>query len=292
MRQPDFFVVGAAKSGTTAIWNYFQQHPDIFVTKDIAQKELGYYSNQYGITDKDYYLSFFKNAKPNQIIGEVTHVYLSSEESAEWIKREVPNAKIIIMLRNPAERAYSLYNWMTMHGYEELSSFEKALKREKQILAGIFKNKKLNHTFLQNYLYLTSGLYYRQVQRYFNIFGKDNVKIIEYQDFKIKQEEVLDEIFNFLEVSNIKLEMNRKVNTSKRLISVKLQAFSRRILFSKYSKNKFLKIIFNTIIKYNVIQKKPKLMKKKTEIEIKKYYHEDVELLSKLCDFNFVSKWY
>ena len=126
-RQPDFFVVGAAKSGTTALWKYFQQHPQIFVTKDIAQKELGYFSNQYGIVNKNDYLNFFKDAKPDQLIGEVCHAYLTSEESAEWIKKEVPNAKIIIMLRNPLERAYSLYNWMTMHGYEESCSFRKAL---------------------------------------------------------------------------------------------------------------------------------------------------------------------
>jgi hypothetical protein len=67
--------VGAAKSGTTALWTYFQKHPKIFVTDDIAFKELGYYSNQYGITDKNKYLSFFQKAEEKQLVGEVCHPF-------------------------------------------------------------------------------------------------------------------------------------------------------------------------------------------------------------------------
>ncbi len=90
---PSFFVVGAAKSGTTALWNYFQQHPSIFVTTDIRFKELGYFSNQYGVSDKNQYASYFEDATDEQLIGEVCHAYLTSEESAEWIKKDVPLLK-------------------------------------------------------------------------------------------------------------------------------------------------------------------------------------------------------
>lgn len=291
-RKPDFFVVGAAKSGTTALWKYFQQHPNIFVTEDIAYKELGYYTNQYGIKNKYDYLKFFSNAKENQMIGEVCHAYLTSVESANWIKKEAPNAKIIIMLRNPMERGYSLYNWMTMHGYEYLSSYKKALKREVEILNGSFNKKKLPHEFIQNYLYLSSGLYFNQVERYINEFGESNVKIVEYADFKFNQNKILLEIFDFLKVGSFDVILNDKVNVSSTLLSVKVQFFLRRILLSKYAKNKCINKIFNKMLKFNRINRSPAKLDITTWHRISIYYKNDVKLLSNLCSINFCKKWF
>jgi len=282
---PSFFVVGAAKSGTSALWHYFQKHPDIFVTNDISIKELGYFSNQYGINDKNAYLNFFSKAKDNQIIGEVCHAYLTSEESASWIKQEIPHAKIIIILRNPINRAYSLYNWMVMEGYENASSFSRALQIEK-----IRKNKKLQHTFLQNYLYFESGLYYEQVNRYMNVFGKEKVLVLPYEEFSKNQLYYLNKIFNFLGVSNIDSLAFESVNKSKAVRSVNFQYLMRKMLLVFKNRPRIRKLVLS-LMKKNTISKKPKKITKKLKEELKERYRNNIELLSKLCDYNFIKLW-
>jgi len=82
IKVPDFYVVGAAKSGTISIWYYLGQHPKIWMTKDIKFKELSYFSLDYGVNDIRDYSKHFDNSNENQIIGEVCHTYLSSPSSA------------------------------------------------------------------------------------------------------------------------------------------------------------------------------------------------------------------
>ncbi|WP_456439180.1 sulfotransferase domain-containing protein [Psychroserpens sp.] len=291
MRQPDFFVVGAAKSGTTALWTYFQQHPQIFVTSNMSHKELGYYTNEYGVSNKEQYLKYFKDAKPNQLIGEVCHAYLSSKVSSEWIKTEVPNAKIIILLRNPIDRAISLYNWMIMEGYENLNSFEKAIKREEKIADGSFDCSKLTHKFQQNYNYFSSGLYYEQVKRYYDEFGKENVLIIEFLDFKTRYKEELQKIFDFLKVETFPIQENLTVNKSQKVIFVKLQYLTRKVSISKYRKKRVVKKIINFIFRNNVLNKTPKKMNNAKREVLKEKYSNDINKLSDLTKINFNEKW-
>lgn len=291
MRQPDFFVVGAAKSGTTALWKYFQKHPEIFVTNTVEAKELGYYSSQYGIKSKKKYLSFFNEAKPNQLIGEVCHAYLTSEESAAWIKRDVPEAKIIIMLRNPVERAYSLYNWMVMNGYEGATSFKKALYKEKRIMNNSYDNSKLNHDFKQNYHYFHSGLYFKQVKNYFDVFERENVLVLEYNDFKKQQFKTLNSIFKFLNVkSDISIEI-LKTNKSKRLLSIPIQYNLRNSLKTNFVTKLRIKGFITKVLEFNIIYKKPKKINKLVKMDLDNLYSKDILLLSELCNIDFVNKW-
>ncbi len=292
MRQPDFFVVGAAKSGTTALWKYFQKHPDVFVTDTIEAKELGYYSNQYGVSSKSEYLSFFKNAEPDQLIGEVCHVYLTSNESADWIKQEVPNAKIIIMLRNPVERAYSLYNWMIMHGYEYQNSFEKALEQEKLLFQDKKPKHQLLHRFRKNYHYFNSGKYYEQVKRFYDFFGKANVLVIEYDNFNKNQIRSLTRIFEFLKIDKTHDISELKTNESNRVKSVLLQYWLRKLYLSRYGINPRVKQLINTIMSKNITKKKPKKINEDTKLKLRDNYKEDVQKLTQLTGIDFYKKWY
>jgi hypothetical protein len=285
---PSFFVVGAAKSGTSALWNYFQQHPEIFVTNDIRIKELGYFSNQYGITDKNEYKKYFSAATEKQIIGEVCHAYISSSESADWIKKEVPHAKIIIILRNPIDRAYSLYNWMTMEGYENAVSFKKSLNLEKE---RHHNSKSLLHSFNQNYHYFESGLYYHQVKRYLNVFGKDNVLILAYEEFNKDQLFYLNSIYKFLGVSSIGVLNNQRVNKSRSVISIKMHYFFRKLLIKYYNRPKIKKVV-SKLMQLNAVDKKPKKLSKYVRNELKIKYEKDVSLLSDLCNYNFNKLWF
>jgi len=202
MKVPHFLVVGAAKSGTTALWKYFQQHPELYVTEDIAYKELGYFSQEYGISNKEEYLSHFKQAKTGQKSGEVCHAYLSDPVSADMIQKENPKCKILIMLRNPAKRAFSLYNWMVMHGYEDAPDFKTALSLEMDRVSGKQAFTKDHHHFVKNYMYFNSGLYAKQVERFLNIFPKNQVQVHLYEDFRKDQPLELSKICSFLEIES------------------------------------------------------------------------------------------
>jgi hypothetical protein len=289
LRYPSFFVVGAGKSGTTAVWNYFQKHPGIFVTNKIEYKELGYFSDFYGIKDLNKYLSFFEDAQKGQLIGEVCHSYISSPESAGRIHEAVPNAKIIMILRNPVERAYSLYNWMKMHGYESSRSFEIALVNEKQRLGDLdFKINNLQG-FYQNYMYLNSGKYYDQLKRYFALFRDENIKVILYKDFKNDQGKIMSDIFKFLGLETIEIMKDESVNVSRRVISSRINFFLKNKMrkFPNARLNRLRKFILNL----NTLNSPPKKMKFSTREFLRREYYDDVQKLSHLLGVDLVEKW-
>jgi hypothetical protein len=287
-RKPHFFVVGAAKSGTTALWNYFQHHPGIFVTNNIAIKELGFYSDEYGINDEQEYLDYFKKASQNQLIGEVCHAYLSSEKSAATIKKEIPEAKIIIILRNPISRAYSLYNWMVMHGYEKSQSFEIALEKEKSIENGGFKNY---HGFKQNYLYTSSGLYYEQVKRYYDLFEKENILLLDYSDFRNDPINTLDQIQSFLGVEYYQFTKQNDTNISKSIRSSEAQ-FHLRNAQRKFKKTIKIVNLLKLAEKLNTKNGNVKPLNQEIKKQLTDFYSQDVLKLSKLTGINFYKSWY
>ena len=117
---PNFFIVGAARCGTTSLWEYLRQHPDIYMPPVIEQKEPAFFCDLYGVEHWDFYLTLFEAGRGKKRIGEASTPYLSSPESAGQIHSVLPLAKIIITLRNPVVRAYSLYKWMHANGYADV----------------------------------------------------------------------------------------------------------------------------------------------------------------------------
>ncbi|MCX7934830.1 MAG: sulfotransferase domain-containing protein, partial [Planctomycetota bacterium] len=130
MRLPDFFIAGAARSGTTALWRCLCQHPSIYMPATLGEKEPCHFCHHGFIRDRDAYLRLFCRARPEQLVGEASTYYLNCPETPGLIRAEIPQAKFIFILRQPADRAYSLYNWMLAEGYEREYPFEKALAAE------------------------------------------------------------------------------------------------------------------------------------------------------------------
>ena len=93
-RVPDFFICGAARSGTTSLWEYLRQHPDVYMPTSIGDKEPSYFCDLYGMTDWQAYLSLFRDAGNRKRVGEASGPYLTSPESAGLIKAAVPNARM------------------------------------------------------------------------------------------------------------------------------------------------------------------------------------------------------
>ena len=196
--RPNFLIVGAARSGTTSLYYWLKQHPEVFMP-DI--KEPSYFVHGYGISDWRKYLSLFEPGRGKKVIGEASTAYLAAPESPRWIRDVLGNIKIIILLRNPIERAYSLYCWMVMEGYEWLPTFEKALEEEdRRFQDEPFRRS--NPEYFWDYMYFRSGLYYDQVKRYIETFGSNSVKTFLFEDLTRSPEKLYSDVCRFLEVSD------------------------------------------------------------------------------------------
>ena len=294
MRSPDFLIVGAAKSGTTSLWQYLGQHPQIYMTQDIQSKELGYYCYHYGVKEKTKYLEFFKDANSSQLIGESCHAYLSSPESAELIFQDIPETKIIIILRNPIDRAYSLYNWMSANGYENAKNFETALNMEESRIFIPNFIQRNPQGFYMNYYYFRSGLYYEQVERYLKLFGKERCKIFIFEELNLDWKKGMNEIFSFLGVDNTFQPEIKIHNESIRVRNAAIQFYLRfkfrkklkKIGFSDTTSTKIIK----KLMRMNTRSTKPSKMNPETRSKLLEKYRPDIQKTSDLLSIN-LSRW-
>jgi hypothetical protein len=212
-RLPNFFIVGAARSGTTSLDRYLSQHPEIFIT---PKKEAHFFADEHFppclgpgddrlsrllIRDEDEYAQLFAGVTGARAIGESSAFYLCFPGTAERIAQTIPDAKIIIILREPVERAYSAYMFMVRDGRETLG-FEEGLSREEE---------RKQKGYEPMWWYKELSLYYKQIKHYMDVFGTQRVKVLLYDEFYANPRRALCDVFNFLEVNE-----DVAVNTSVR----------------------------------------------------------------------------
>jgi GrpB-like predicted nucleotidyltransferase (UPF0157 family) len=183
MRKPNFFIVGAPRCGTASMYAYLKQHPEIYVSVD---KEPHFFGSdltlQPGtIREEDLYLQLFAGAGDRPRLGEASVWYLSSERAPHEIRAYVPEAKIVILLRSPQHMAYSLYSLYTRTGNEDLSTFEEALAAEPERRRG--SRIPPGAYFPEGLLYTDAARYAEKVERYFEVFGRENVLCLIFDDF-------------------------------------------------------------------------------------------------------------
>ncbi len=204
-KQPDFFIVGAPRCGTTALDGYLSKHPDIYM----AQKEMHHFGSdlrfgpQFYRRDRDAYLSEFGAWNGQARAGEASVWYLFSKQAAAEIKAFNPDARIIIMLRDPAEMLCSLYHAFRSDGNEYLPTFREALAAEVDRRAGRQIGR---HTYLsQGLVYHEAAGYAEQVRRYFDIFGRDQVHVVLFDEFAAQTATVYGRVLNFLGVDSTRI---------------------------------------------------------------------------------------
>jgi hypothetical protein len=176
---PNFFIVGAAKAGTTSLHAYLSSHPQVFMS---ALKEPHYFADFEVSPELDNFLpvirrrsdyhELFKNSDGYVAVGEASPSYLCDPAAAERIKSAIPTAKIIISLRNPVERAYSHYLMDFNRGSETLP-FEEALE---------FDLARQEKGWGKSPQYVELGLYANQVKSFLQEFGRDQVLIVLFED--------------------------------------------------------------------------------------------------------------
>ena len=143
------------------------------------------------IRDKKEYLKLFENASGYTAVGEATPIYLWDPDAPKLIHQTVPHARIIMSLRDPIERAYS--NYLMKKKYSGMkSSFYDELMRD-------YKSEE--KLFGRSTMYVEFGMYYEQVKRYFDIFGREQVKVIVFEEFVQHPEQTVNEVLAFLGVN-------------------------------------------------------------------------------------------
>lgn len=213
---PNFLIIGAGKSGTSSLHEYLNQHPEIFMspykepmyfrygygTDELKNEEKSYVKFLYDTKDK--YLQLFEDVKSEKVVGESSVTYLANPICAQRIKDFNPEMKLLAVLRNPVERAFSFYKMSVRMGLEK-KSFAKAVNEE---LAG----KRENDIQLRRYLYMCKS--YDPVKVYKNHFDEQSFRIFLYEDLKTNCS-FFKELFEFLDVDNsIKINTNIRHNTS------------------------------------------------------------------------------
>lgn len=215
---PDFFVIGAVRSGTTSLFHYLSQHPCI---ESSAYDEIGYFDDNFHL-GLNWYRSLFptkftknkiKNKHGKFLTYDVTPFYIYNPLVAQRIKSYYPDSKIIACLRNPVDRAYSNYIIEFQDGDTELS-FEERIQPEIELI----NDKKIkleDETFLVDTYYnkiITRGFYAAQLRYWYQLFSKNQLLMVSSEDLANNTTDTLNQIFNFLGFSNIQINDTSQKN--------------------------------------------------------------------------------
>ena len=218
---PTFLIIGAMKSGTTALYDLVAQHPEVYVT---PVKEPNFFAfaesppdfngpldtskrgiNRTSITNSEAYRALYDDAEPSQERGEASHTTLYWPDGARNVERFVPDARLVAILRNPIDRAYSEYMHFVRDGDEPVNDFEEALDAEPhRIEAGWAFGR-----------YVDRGRYAEQLQRFKERFANDQLHVILHEDLTRDPQGVLRDVFAFIGVDpSFELDVERRVNAS------------------------------------------------------------------------------
>ena len=286
--QPNFMIIGAMKAATTSLYTYLIQHPDIFMS---SIKEPKFFNNLpknpisspqgkrfNKITTFDQYYSLFSKVNGESAIGEASPSYLFDEKCPSLIYKSLPNIKLIIILRQPVDRAYSNFLHSRRSGKENISSFELAFKE-------------LNGP--KKHFYKEKGFYTEQLTRYFELFPFENIKILLFEDFIKNPVDASKEVFQFLNVDADFVPEIKRQNQSGLpkgiigwlLMKVRYYNLMPNITFSAFLPQFLINYIFKTVYK-----KPPQLDVNLKKQITKKYYKQEIKKLEELISMD-LSHW-
>jgi hypothetical protein len=295
-KKPNFLIVGAAKSGSTSLYQYLNQHPEVFMP---VNKEPNYFVADYQkkmskdcpsydidmkrmVFEKDDYYNLFNEVKPNhKAIGEASVTYLFKPNVAiPKIKKELGDPKILIILRNPIKRAFSHYSYACELGLEKLS-FDEAISIE---------NKRLKNNWSSTFAYINQGMFYNQIKSYKEAFS--NVYVLVLDDFVENKQLELEKVYKFLGIdSSFKNFFDESFNVSgvpkikflhKYLVQDNSLKSKIKSLFINVLSEKFLRKIARKARRLN--QGKKMIATVENNQNLKLIYKKDINYLSNLLN--------
>ena len=227
---PNFYIVGGVKCGTTSLWAHLKAHPQIFmpevkephffVTLRPTQRER--YTDLW-INDVESYQQLYRKSGDAVAIGDASPSYLWDQEAAGRIHEVCPQARIVIMLRDPVERAYSHFLMQTMGGYEKRSLFD-ALQQDYSAE---------NRGWWISNLYVELGLYHEQVRRYLEVFRPGQVLICMFNELKDDSNKLFVKLANHIGVDPAPFQnmvLDQAFNTFRKPKYMRLRDLARTLI--------------------------------------------------------------
>lgn len=229
---PNFLIIGAAKAGTTSLYYYLNQHPEIYMSKvkeprffamqgkrlEIGDDQVRSRLWQGTVTTLEEYQALFEDVTLEKAIGEASPLYLWSESASNNIKVSIPNVKLIVFLRHPAERAFSHFLHNIRIGQERNLQFKEALEEDAK----------------QHYTeYIGQGMYYLLLKRYYEKFSPEQIYVCLFEDLVANPAKTVGDIYRFLDVNeNYQVDANKIYNTSS-TIQLHYSLFLQKLIDSK-----------------------------------------------------------
>ncbi len=283
---PNLFLVGPPRSGTTTLYEILDSHPEIFMSQ---VKEPNYFSTPpiperhfqiLGATqDKKVYLKLFEKAGAKHVyLGEGTTHYLSDKHAAERISKHSPDAKIITILRDPVERAYSGYLLLGRRDGNKKSFYETIKENIKDLDN---KSKQFGNFALQ-------GLYSKQLKKYYKHFPKKNILVLSFDDLKNNRQALVGQVAKFLDLNADKFT---GATVEKNVFQKPRNKFSRFILSNQSLTKYGLKILprpLLRLVRNKVLLKKAdkKPIDPKSQKLLEKLYKEELKNFDKMLSKN------
>ena len=304
MNIPNLFIVGQSKSGTSALYSMLKEHPEIFASpvkepcyfcKDLIRESDTFHKRKafFDYRDKEVYLKLFSKVRNEKVISESSTLYLYSRDAAEEIWNLNPNAKIIMILRDPVSYVISLHNEHFRKAQENVDDFERTILLEKDRREG---NHIPPHCLFPSSLFYSDRIKYaEQIARFQNKFGESNTKVIIYEDFKADNSGVFRKILEFLDVDPEFIPKIKKQNISGSPRFPKLNT----LIMSSSLKRRTQQVLPDSL--YSVFKPlwRKLLWKKKNPANItenfkkhlKEQYKPEVEKLSNFLNIDLLKKW-
>jgi hypothetical protein len=302
MNCPNLFIVGAPKCGTSALYSYLKQHPKIFMSErkepqffctDFWEESDTLYGRKkfFNIRSENEYLRLFKHHNEEKIIGEATSKYLYSKIAAKNIYNFNPDAKIIIMLREPVDFLYSYHSQCLYDAVEDERDFKTALGLEESRKKG----KKIPiHTPVPSYAYYSEMAKFSvQISRFKQFFPEENIKIIIFDDFRDDPEDVYYDVLHFLGIGTVFTPDFSVVNSNKKIRLFRLNTILNNYstLFLKYLPVNLYKKLLRLYYIINIHHTERPPLNDDIRLNLKKNFHSEIKVLSKFLDRNLTDLW-
>jgi hypothetical protein len=307
VKRPNFFQVGAMKAGTTSMHTYLAQHPDIYMSPRKEPRWSGFVPDldsggeadaRYFTRDRDEYLGHFSGATDEKVVGESSHVYLPSAHAARLIHEFAPDARILIMLRDPVTSIHSRHQQNVWMGREDILDFASALAAEEDRRNG--RRLPLDTPYHAGLLYRTACTMTPQVARYLDAFGRDRVHFALLEDLGARPRETYRVVLEFLGVDPefVPSEM-AVVNPNSELRSVKLHRLRGRLAPIERTVRRVIparafRVLSTPLRAIWSANKRPaprSPMAPEIEEELTKYFAPDVASLSELVGRDLSEAW-
>ncbi len=291
---PNFLVIGAAKSGTTSLYHYLKQHPQVYMSPEKEPKFFAFEGRKLDfrgpgyrmvVTDIEEYRALFAGVSGEEAIGEASAMYLYVPEAADRIRRYVPEARLVAMLRNPVDRAYSAYLHRVREGRERLG-FSEALKEEET---------RIQDNWRPLWHHKSMGFYHAQLTRYYELFSREQIRVYLYEDLNEDPVGMTQSIFRFLEVDDAFVpDTSLRLNVSRIPRSRALQTFINKpnplksVLKPSLPKGLRKPLFAASLLDHNLT--KPPQMPEDVREELTEAYREDILKLQGLIGRD-LSSW-